>query len=411
MTGDVNGDGKTDLVILNAGVAAADGSIADPSTAGALVLLGKGDGTFDAPQLSFGGYIPSGGLLADINGDGKLDLALDELASFNFTDPIVGGVAALGNGDGTFTAVSNFEAGDSSGILLQGDFLKDGTPDFISVSGASGTSLMLNQGGTHVTLAANPTSIQQGQSTSVTATVKATMAGRPQPTGTIALMDGSTSLGTGTLSNGSATISVSGLAVGTHTITAVYSGDSAFNVNAGTTVSIQVTTPPPAPSVTINASSSSLNLSRGQTGTITFTAVANATYAGNISFAISSAPAGMSVSFTPNQLTLTQGQSATAVLLVSTTSANSQLQLPLSTGGAATLATLFLLVVPRRLRRRISALSMIAIAGLLLAAVMGMTSCGGSSVKVAQRGTTTLTVTATPTGLSAQSIPVTVTVK
>jgi Bacterial Ig-like domain (group 3)/FG-GAP-like repeat len=409
MAGDVNGDGKTDLVILSAGAVDTGGYI-DPTTAGVLVLLANGDGTYATQPLLLPGFFPSGGLLADINGDGKPDLVLSESTSYDFTDPVIGTVAALGNGDGTFTPVSNFEGGDASSILLEGDFLKDGYPDVVSVSTVSGSSLILNQGGTSVTLAANPTSIQQGQSVSITAVVKASMAGRPQPTGNITLMEGSTSLGTGTLSGGSATISVSGLAVGTHSITAVYSGDGNFNMHSGATVSVQVTAPPPAPSVTISSSATSLSLTRGQTGTITFTAMANSTFSGNITFAVAGAPAGMSVSFTPSQLALTPGQSATAVLVVSTTSSNSQLQWPLSAGGGTALAALFLLVVPRRLRRKISALAMIAIVG-LLTTVLGLTSCGGSSVKVAPRGTTTLTVTATPAGLSALSIPVTVSVE
>ena len=42
-------------------------------------------------------------------------------------------------------------------------------------------------------------------------------------------MTASTTLGTGTLSGGVATFSTSSLAIGSHTITAVYGGDTNFN--------------------------------------------------------------------------------------------------------------------------------------------------------------------------------------
>src|SRR5262249_31796556 len=75
---------------------------------------------------------------------------------------------------------------------------------------------------TTTTLAANPTAPAYGQAVQFTATV----APAP-PSGTIQFFDGSISLGTATLSGSTAQLSVSTLAVGTHTITAVYSGDGA----------------------------------------------------------------------------------------------------------------------------------------------------------------------------------------
>ena len=47
-------------------------------------------------------------------------------------------------------------------------------------------------------------------------------------TGTVTFQDGGTVLGSGTLNNGTATYSTSDLSVGSHFITAVYSGDANF---------------------------------------------------------------------------------------------------------------------------------------------------------------------------------------
>lgn len=407
MAGDVNGDGKTDLVVLTEGTADAFGDY-DPTAAGALILLANGDGSYTTQPLFLPGFFSADGVLADINGDGKLDLLLSEYISYDFTDSVTGGVAALGNGDGTFVAVSSFEGGDSSSVILQGDFFKDAAPDAVYVSGLSGSSLILNQGGTTVSLTADPQSIQLGKPVSITASVQATMSGRPQPTGTVTLMEGTTNLGSGALSGGSTTITVNGLAVGNQTITAVYSGDGNFNVNSTASVPVQVL---PTPAVTVNASASTLSLTRGQTGTITFTAVANASFSGNVSFAVSGAPSGMSVSFTPSQLSLTPGQTASSVLVVGTTAPSSELHWPLAAGGGMSLAGLVLLIIPRRLRRKISSLVMVLLNAMALTGLLGLTGCGGSGVKTAPKGSTTLTITATPQGLSAQTVSVTVTVQ
>jgi hypothetical protein len=75
--------------------------------------------------------------------------------------------------------------------------------------------------------------------------------------------DGSTVLGTVTLASGSAAFSTSTLAVGSHSITAVYSGDANDNGSTSTALNETVNPPPPgAPSnLTANgANNSTINL-------------------------------------------------------------------------------------------------------------------------------------------------------
>ncbi|MFE2750354.1 Ig-like domain-containing protein, partial [Streptomyces scopuliridis] len=62
----------------------------------------------------------------------------------------------------------------------------------------------------------------------LTATVAAVPPGAGTPTGTVDFFDGATLLGTGTLSGGVATFTTSALSVGSHLLTAVYSGDTNF---------------------------------------------------------------------------------------------------------------------------------------------------------------------------------------
>jgi uncharacterized protein (TIGR03437 family) len=76
---------------------------------------------------------------------------------------------------------------------------------------------------TSTSLTSSPNPSLPGQPVTLTATVPA-----PGATGTVTFLDGTTTLGTGTVSAGSATFQTTALAVGPHTINAVYSGDTAY---------------------------------------------------------------------------------------------------------------------------------------------------------------------------------------
>ncbi len=107
--GDVNGDGKLDLIF----------SFGSEEW----VLLGKGDGTFGDLQRSPAPASPRAPLVLDFNGDGKLDLALADQG---------GGVSILlGKGDGTFATATNFPIGGgaAANAIVAGDFNGDGVLD------------------------------------------------------------------------------------------------------------------------------------------------------------------------------------------------------------------------------------------------------------------------------------------
>src|SRR5205807_360446 len=100
------------------------------------------------------------------------------------------------------------------------------------------------------------------------------------PTGTVTFMDGATTLGTDTVSSsGGARFSTSSLSVGAHSITAVYSGDSAYN--ASTSAAITQTVNKAATTITLTSSANPST--PGQTITLT-AAVSPAGATGTVAF-------------------------------------------------------------------------------------------------------------------------------
>jgi hypothetical protein len=117
--GDLNGDGKRDLVTVNCGSNTVS------------VLLGNGDGTFGLKSDFGTGNWPQSVAIGDLNGDGKPDL-------------VTGGAAVvsvlLGNGDGTFRLKTDCQTSMiSPGSVAIGDLDGDGKPDLVATN-ARGTA-------------------------------------------------------------------------------------------------------------------------------------------------------------------------------------------------------------------------------------------------------------------------------
>jgi hypothetical protein len=133
--GDFNADGKLDLVVAN------------ENSFNVSVLLGNGDGTFQA-GVNYLAEAPESVVVGDFNGDGKLDFAVGELAaSRNGPWPIL--ETFLGNGDGTFQAgaVSTIPSVSLGHVIELGDFNGDGELDLIMGNSSSGSvSLFLGNG-------------------------------------------------------------------------------------------------------------------------------------------------------------------------------------------------------------------------------------------------------------------------
>ncbi|HMB06115.1 MAG TPA: VCBS repeat-containing protein, partial [Isosphaeraceae bacterium] len=108
---------------------------------------GNGDGTF-RPQARFAaGSAPTSVAIGDVNGDGKPDLVT---ANIERTTASPGDVSVLlGNGDGTFRPRAYFATGYSPSSVAIGDVNGDGKPDLVVANVASDdVSVLLNLGNT-----------------------------------------------------------------------------------------------------------------------------------------------------------------------------------------------------------------------------------------------------------------------
>jgi len=114
---DLSGDGKLDLAVTNLGPC-----FSSPCEINSIgVLLGKGDGSFQAAATTAGPTLSgtvSSIAVADFDRDGKLDLALSNRSLM------------LGNGDGTLQDPQNYNPGTNDGVSeVVADFNGDGKPD------------------------------------------------------------------------------------------------------------------------------------------------------------------------------------------------------------------------------------------------------------------------------------------
>jgi hypothetical protein len=134
--GDFNGDGNLDVAVAN--YAGSGGNTVS-------VFLGNGDGTFRAPVSYPVGPNPQGVVVADLRGDGRLDLVV---SNNNLGSGAPSTVSVLrGNGDGTFQPAVNYPVGANPGALVAGDFNGDGYQDVAVANDGSGTvSVLLGNG-------------------------------------------------------------------------------------------------------------------------------------------------------------------------------------------------------------------------------------------------------------------------
>jgi hypothetical protein len=127
-TGDFNNDGRDDVASVN------------PNTNEVSVSLGVGDATLEKPVHFAVGAAPAAIVKGDFNRDGRLDLAS---ANYGSGDVSV----LLGLGDGTFRQEQRFSVGRNPVAIVAADFTGDGLTDLVTANaGSNDVSVLLGRG-------------------------------------------------------------------------------------------------------------------------------------------------------------------------------------------------------------------------------------------------------------------------
>jgi Bacterial Ig-like domain (group 3) len=177
------------------------------------------------------------------------------------------GTANLNNSGNASLAISTLAAGTSSLTAVY-----NGDSNYV-LSTSAILLQTVNPASTTTSLAASTNASEFNQPVVLTATVNS--ATGATTTGSVTFEDGTNTLGTIVLASGTATLSVSGLGVRTHSITAVYAGNTTFIGSTSTAISVTVS----RASTTTTLASTPNPSSGGQA--VTFTATVTPAYGGS----------------------------------------------------------------------------------------------------------------------------------
>jgi hypothetical protein len=245
----------------------------------------------------------------------------------------------------------------------------------------------------------------QGMPVVFTAQVIPTPVNGPIPTGRVTFKEGATPLGIGNLNGGGiATFTTSSLSVGTHSVIAVYAGDSNYAASTSSPFALVVIA---ASDFAVSSSTGPQIIPPGASANFTIHVPSvNAPFTSVVTLTASGLPAGASYTFTP--VTVTPGANgANSILIISVPLHNAALG---SSPGIPLLLACVLLpfAVLRRTRDRPRRLLLrLLVAVTSLAAVAG---CGRGGEFNQPQQTYTITVTGT-SGSLVRSTTVTLTVE
>ncbi len=312
---DLNGDGKPDLVVANAGDPTASPEFSGNSIGVLLNVSSGGSVNFGITNsLTTNCHGTFAVAVADFNLDGKPDIAAVNYGSQLSSQPAAFVSIYLGNGSGSFTPASpgTYDTGTNLGggqYLAVGDFDGNGTPDLIVAHASNLVGLLLNtstpQATTTTALTSSLNPSNAGQSVTLTATV--TAASGSAAGGTVSFFDNGVLIGSPvSLANQQAALTITTLPVGTDPITATYSGATGFGTSTSAALSQVVNNVAPvSTTTTLSSSVNPSNAGQSVTLTATVTAASGSASGGTVTFFDNGVQIGSPISLASQQAALT----------------------------------------------------------------------------------------------------------
>jgi hypothetical protein len=277
-------------------------------------------------------------------------------------------------------------------------------------------TLAVTQAASATTLTSSTTNANLKASVTFTAAITSSTVGTPA--GAVQFLNGSTLLGSSPLNNqGVATYITSALPAGISTINAIYVGDQDFTGSMAA-LAQQVT----APDFSLKSSATQLSLVAGHAAQVTITLTPVGGYTGMTNFSCTGAPQKTSCIFNPATLTADGSNTPITTTMTITTDdagtgtvglmqgppGGTSALIASFTGLPACITGLILFWNRKRLgplaRRSLCATMFMA----ALAASVMLSACGGGPTTPA--GTSTISIMATGSGNTSQSIMITLTV-
>jgi hypothetical protein len=275
----------------------------------------------------------------------------------------------------------------------------------------------INIGLTTTTVTSSTSNVGTGIPFTLTANVAAQIPSATAITGTVTFYDGTTPIGTATVTSGVATLSTATLTgVGTHSITAVYSGDANYYTSTSSTaVSIVTVTP----NFTIAVSPTSLTVNRGGTGTLSITSTVTGNYYGFANYSCVGLPANTICVFSQNAALMSgaDGTKAQGTITIYTAAAvasnRNDATSSIRSAGLLWIPALFLAGFLGLRRKQLSLrCRQLMTFAILLCGMMAISGCNDAIVSApigTPTGTTTFTVVATGNGVTSASPSITAT--
>ncbi len=392
VVGDFNGDGHPDIAVAMLG---AD-PCSSPCAPGVYVLLGQGGGTFAAPVRVDSSSRP---LLAtaDLNGDGRADLVVADAGEITGNSQTPGVVHIyLGQSNGQFQSGTPTVPALFFSDLAVADLNKDGKPDIILGATDSSTrtqvDVMLGHGdGTFA--AAQPTVFAGGTADPPPTIAVADFDGDGNPDVAYFLPNAFSGIlfgaGDGTLPT----------AVNMPIFAPVFPGaPTALDLNGDQRPDLLVADGGPVSKLVALVNSGSFatdtadfsvadnpaagTVTAGQSASSTVTLTPEFGFAQTVTLSCSGLPAGAACKFSPSAVTVSGGP-ATATLSISTTASSAAIQpqqlrpLAVAASTGALMAVLWLPAIG--LAKRSGGTRLLQVLALLLMATVVLQGCGGGS--------------------------------